>query len=47
MRAGSWAPAGRSSVLESRNQSCVDDWMKQNRPVVWESPPQAVISARA
>ncbi len=31
----------KRSVLESRYQPCVDDWMKQNRPVVWESPLQA------
>jgi long-chain acyl-CoA synthetase len=36
----------KRTVLESRYQGCVDDWMKQNRPVVWESPPEAVISAR-
>jgi long-chain acyl-CoA synthetase len=27
----------KRNVLESRYQPCVDDWMKQNRPVVWES----------
>jgi long-chain acyl-CoA synthetase len=29
----------KRNVLERRYQVCVDDWMKQNRPVVWESPP--------
>ena len=29
----------KRNVLESRYQPCVDEWMKQNRPVVWESPP--------
>ena len=29
----------KRNVLESRYQPCVDDWMKQNRPVVWETPP--------
>ncbi len=29
----------KRSVLESRYQPCVDEWMRQNRPVVWESPP--------
>jgi long-chain acyl-CoA synthetase len=28
----------KRSVLESRYQPCVDEWMKQNRPVVWEAP---------
>jgi long-chain acyl-CoA synthetase len=28
----------KRNVLESRYQPCVDDWMRQNRPVVWESP---------
>jgi long-chain acyl-CoA synthetase len=36
----------KRTVLESRYQTCVDDWTRQNRPVVWESPPQAVVSAR-
>jgi long-chain acyl-CoA synthetase len=36
----------KRNVLESRYQVCVDDWMKQNRPVVWESPPPVVVSAR-
>ena len=36
----------KRNVLESRYQTCVDDWAKQNRPVVWESPAQAVVSAR-
>ena len=29
----------KRNVLELRYQPCVDDWMKQNRPVVWETPP--------
>jgi long-chain acyl-CoA synthetase len=29
----------KRNVLESRYQPCVDEWMKQNRPVVWEAPP--------
>ncbi len=29
----------KRNVLESRYQPCVDEWMRQNRPVVWESPP--------
>ena len=37
----------KRTVLENRYRICVDDWMKQNRPVVWEAPPEAVISARA
>jgi long-chain acyl-CoA synthetase len=28
----------KRNVLEDRYQPCVDDWMKQNRPVVWEAP---------
>ena len=28
----------KRNVLESRYQPCVDEWMKQNRPVVWEAP---------
>ncbi len=28
----------KRNVLESRYQPCVDEWMRQNRPVVWESP---------
>jgi long-chain acyl-CoA synthetase len=28
----------RRNVLETRYQPCIDDWMRQNRPVVWESP---------
>jgi len=28
----------RRNVLEDRYRPCVDDWMRQNRPVVWESP---------
>jgi long-chain acyl-CoA synthetase len=35
----------KRNVLESRYQPCVDDWMKQNRPVVWEAPAEGVISA--
>ena len=27
----------RRNVLESRYQPCVEDWMRQNRPVVWEA----------
>ena len=30
----------KRNVLESRYQPCVDDWMRQNRPIVWESPTQ-------
>ena len=29
----------KRNVLESRYQPCIDEWMRQNRPVVWESPP--------
>ena len=29
----------RRNVLEDRYQPCVDEWMRQNRPVVWESSP--------
>jgi len=32
----------KRSVLESRYQPCVDDWMRQNRPIVWESPPATI-----
>jgi len=35
----------KRNVLEGRYQPCVDDWMKQNRPVVWESPPEGVTAA--
>ena len=31
----------KRNVLESRYQPCVDEWMKQNRPIVWESPAEA------
>ncbi|MEO8594219.1 MAG: AMP-binding protein [Candidatus Solibacter sp.] len=31
----------KRNVLESRYQPCVDDWLKQNRPIVWEIPPEA------
>ena len=34
----------KRNVLESRYQACVDDWMSQKRPVIWEAP---VASARA
>jgi long-chain acyl-CoA synthetase len=27
----------KRNVLELRYQPCVDDWLKQNRPIVWES----------
>ncbi len=30
----------RRNVLESRYQPCVEEWMRQNRPVVWEAPPE-------
>jgi hypothetical protein len=36
----------KRTVLESRYQICVYEWAKQNRPVVWESPPEGVIPAR-
>ncbi|HXB71539.1 MAG TPA: AMP-binding protein [Candidatus Acidoferrales bacterium] len=35
----------KRNVLEARYQSCVDAWMRQNRPVVWESPPEDAIRA--
>jgi long-subunit acyl-CoA synthetase (AMP-forming) len=35
----------KRNVLENRYQPCVDDWMSQNRPVVWETPPEAVSPA--
>ena len=35
----------KRNVLENRYQPCVADWMKQNRPVVWESPVEAARSA--
>jgi long-chain acyl-CoA synthetase len=35
----------RRSVLESRYQPCVDDWMRQNRPVVWEAPAEGAMGA--
>ena len=35
----------KRNVLESRYQPCVDAWMSQNRPVVWESPAEGVSSA--
>jgi long-chain acyl-CoA synthetase len=28
----------KRNVLELRYQPCVDDWLRQNRPIVWESP---------
>ena len=33
----------KRNVLEDRYRPCVDAWMKQNRPVVWESPPESAI----
>ena len=35
----------KRNVLESRYQPCVDDWLKQNHPVVWESPAESVSAA--
>jgi hypothetical protein len=35
----------KRSVLETRYQPCVDEWLKQNRPVVWESPVERVAAA--
>ena len=35
----------KRNVLENRYQPCVADWMKQGRPVVWESPVEAARSA--
>ncbi len=35
----------KRNVLESRYQPCVDDWMRQNRAVVWESPAEGANSA--
>jgi len=35
----------KRNVVEHRYQPCVDDWMRQNRPVVWESPLKASASA--
>jgi long-chain acyl-CoA synthetase len=35
----------KRNVLESRYRPCVDDWLRQNRPVVWESPPEGASSA--
>ena len=35
----------KRNVLESRYQPCVEDWMKQGRPVVWESPVEVARSA--
>jgi len=35
----------KRSVLESRYQPCVDDWMRQNRPIVWEMPLENARSA--
>jgi long-chain acyl-CoA synthetase len=37
----------KRNVLESRYQPCVDEWMRQNRPVVWESPVESANSAAA
>ena len=34
----------KRNVLESRDRPCVDDWLRQNRPVVRESPPEAARS---
>ena len=28
----------KRGVLESRYQAFIDDWNRQSRPVVWESP---------
>ena len=35
----------KRNVLESRYRPCVDDWMRQNRPVVWEAPQEEARSA--
>jgi hypothetical protein len=35
----------KRNVLESRYQPCVDHWLQQNRPVVWESPVESVSAA--
>jgi long-chain acyl-CoA synthetase len=35
----------KRNVLEIRYQPCVADWLKQNRPVVWESPVESVSAA--
>jgi len=35
----------KRNVLENRYQPCVDDWMKQGRPVVWESGQEGARSA--
>ena len=35
----------KRNILESRYQPCVDEWMRQNRPVVWERPLDAVHKA--
>jgi long-chain acyl-CoA synthetase len=35
----------KRNVLEDRYQACVDAWMSQNRPVVWESPVEVARTA--
>jgi long-chain acyl-CoA synthetase len=35
----------KRNVLESRYQPYVDDWLRQNRPVVWEAPAEGAVSA--
>jgi long-chain acyl-CoA synthetase len=35
----------KRNILEGRYQPCVDVWMSQNRPVVWEAPAETARSA--
>ncbi|HTX39752.1 MAG TPA: AMP-binding protein [Bryobacteraceae bacterium] len=35
----------KRNVLERRYQPCIDDWMRQNRAVVWESPAEGANGA--
>jgi long-chain acyl-CoA synthetase len=37
----------KRNVLEARYQPCIDGWMRQNRPVVWEAPPEDAIQPHA
>ena len=35
----------KRNLVESRYQPCIDDWLKRNRPVVWEAPVEVARSA--
>ena len=37
----------KRNALETRYQPLVDEWMRQNRPVVWESPAETTARQKA